>query len=146
MSRHFKEKCHYCNDYYVYFFSVLEHELTVSNFSHSNSSFHCGRFLEIVSCKLFVWDGFEQGSSRSLPPEQLGLQAWVTSASLLWVQLLWVPLCFLFYEYSFKIGIRKRYYDDLAWQTIQRGAPILPLPLSIIQFLISVTVGKDMSV
>jgi hypothetical protein len=37
-------------------------------------------FFKIGSHELFAWAGFEPQSSWSLPPEQLGLQAWATGA------------------------------------------------------------------
>jgi hypothetical protein len=40
-------------------------------------------FFEIGSFELFAQAGFELPSSSSLPPQQLGLQAWVTGAWLL---------------------------------------------------------------
>jgi hypothetical protein len=40
-------------------------------------------FFEIGSGELFAWAGFELWSSRSLPPEKLGLQVWATGTRLM---------------------------------------------------------------
>jgi hypothetical protein len=58
----------------VIFFSILGHELTISKYFESTSSSYCGKVFQIGFNKLFASHGFELESSRSWPPENLGLQ------------------------------------------------------------------------
>jgi hypothetical protein len=59
---------------FFFFFAVLRFGLRVYyTLSHSTSIFFVKGVFEIGSYELFAWAGFEQRSSCSLPPEQLGL-------------------------------------------------------------------------
>jgi hypothetical protein len=65
---------------FVLLFVVLGLKLRAFTLSHSTSPIFVKGFFEVRSCELFAHAGFDPQSSRSQPPESLGLQAWATSA------------------------------------------------------------------